>query len=144
METTGSRAGAMEHPGEHSFPYELHGGPPARVQWHFHGRTQLPVAVQSWELPPGGFEGMHTHTDDDIPLEEIYLVTSGTGQFRIDGTVYPVAAGDAVLAPVGSQHDLYNTSDVPLKLLVVWGNPGSADFSRFASNALAQAAHSHE
>ncbi|MEO8907444.1 MAG: cupin domain-containing protein [Microbacteriaceae bacterium] len=113
------------------------------VQWHFHGQTQLPVAVQTWELPPGGFEGMHAHSDDDIPLEEIYLVTSGTGQLRIDGTVYPVAAGDAVLAPVGSQHDLRNTGDVPLKLLVVWGKPGSADFSPFASNTLAQAAHSH-
>ncbi|MEO6826593.1 MAG: cupin domain-containing protein [Microbacteriaceae bacterium] len=141
MDTIASGASALEKAGEHSFGYELHGGAPMRMQWHFYGRSELPVAVQTWELPPGGFEGMHAHTEDDLPLEEIYVVIAGTGQLQVDGITHAVAAGDAVLAPVGSEHDLRNTGDIPLKVLVVWGKPGTADYTGFASAALAKAAH---
>lgn len=142
MDTAASKTSALEKSGEHSFEYELHGGAPMRMQWHFYGRSELPVAVQTWELPPGGFEGMHAHTENDIPLEEMYVVIAGTGRLQVDSTTYDVAAGDAVLAPVGSEHDLRNTGDIPLKVLVVWGKPGTADYSGFASDTLAKAAHS--
>ncbi len=132
----------LEREGEHNFQYELHGGSPIRMGWHFYGLSRMPVAVQTWELPPGGFEGMHAHTEDDVELEEMYVVTEGTGKMRVDGDSYDIGPGDSVLAPPGSSHDLRNTGNVPLKLLVIWGKPGAADYSGFGSAKLAEAARS--
>lgn len=130
----------LERAGDHAFPYSLHDGSPLRMQWHFYGQSELPVAVQTWELPPGGFEGMHSHDRSGIPLEEIYVVTEGTGRMTVDGDEYTVQAGDAVLAKVGTQHDLRNTGEGPLKLLVVWGQPQPSDYSGFGSAKMARLA----
>lgn len=128
----------LERAGDHAFPHSLHDGSPLRMQWHFHGQSELPVAVQTWELPPGGFEGMHAHGEPDMPLEEIYVFVEGTGHMTVDGEEYPVKAGDAVLAKVGTEHDLRNTGDGPLKLLVVWGQPQPSDYSAFGSAKMAR------
>lgn len=130
----------LERSGDHDFDYALHEGSPVRVQWHFYGQSELPVAVQTWELPPGGFEGMHAHTENDLPLEEIYMVLEGVGHMRVDGETFDIAKGDSVLARAGTSHDLRNTGDGPLKVLVIWGTPGAADYSSFGSAKLAQAA----
>lgn len=133
----------IERSGDYNFDYELHDGSPVRIQWHFYGQSELPVAVQTWELPPGGFEGMHAHTENDIPLEEIYIVIEGTGRMRIGDEIFTIVAGDSVLARVGTRHDVRNTGDGLLKLLIVWGKPGTADYSNFGSAKLAQAARVH-
>lgn len=133
----------LERSGDHEFDYALHEGSPVRVQWHFYGQSELPVAVQTWELPPGGFEGMHAHTEHDLPLEEIYVVLDGTGRMRVDEETFDIATGDSVLARAGTSHDLRNTGDGPLRVLVIWGKPGAADYSHFGSAKLAQAAREH-
>ncbi|WP_227878384.1 cupin domain-containing protein [Arthrobacter dokdonensis] len=133
----------LERSGDYGFDYELHEGSPVRIQWHFHGQSELQVAVQTWELPPGGFEGMHAHTENDTPLEEIYIVIEGAGRMRVDDETFDIAAGDSVLARVGTTHDLRNTGDGPLKMLIVWGKPGSADYSNFGSAKSAEAARAH-
>lgn len=133
----------LERSGDHDFDYALHEGSPVRVQWHFYGQSELPVAVQTWELPPGGFEGMHAHTEHDLPLEEIYTVLDGTGRMRVDEETFDIATGDSVLARAGTSHDLRNTGDGPLRVLVIWGKPGAADYSHFGSAKLAQAAREH-
>ena len=52
----------IERAGEHVFDYTLHGGNGSvRMQWHFLDTSRLPVAVQTWELPPGASEGTHAH-----------------------------------------------------------------------------------
>lgn len=123
----------IERQGETSFDYELHGGRhPIHMQWYFLEQSGLPVAVQSWELPPGGSEGMHAHPEE-APLEELYIVIEGSAVMRVDEEEYALGPGDAVLAPVGSRHDLENTGDGPLRLIVVWGEPGATDWSRFGS-----------
>lgn len=133
----------LERSGDHDFDYALHEGSPVRVQWHFYGQSELPVAVQTWELPPAGFEGMHAHTEHDLPLEEIYIVLDGTGRMRVDEETFDIATGDSVLARAGTSHDLRNTGDGPLRVLVIWGKPGAADYSHFGSAKLAQAAREH-
>src|SRR4051794_37138582 len=130
----------LERAGTHAFRYSLHEGSPLQMQWLFYGQSELPVAVQTWELPPGGFEGMHSHAEPDRPLEEIYVFTEGTGEMTVDGETYSVAAGDAVLARVGTRHDLRNTGQGPLKVLVIWGEPRPADYSGFGSARMARAA----
>ncbi|EMY36202.1 cupin domain-containing protein [Arthrobacter crystallopoietes BAB-32] len=131
----------LERRGSFAFDYDLHGGTaPVRMQWLFHNQSTLPVAVQVWELPPGGSEGMHAHPADSCPLEELYIVIEGTARMHLDGERHDLAAGDALLAPVGSEHDLANTGMSKLRVLVVWGEPGVADYSSFGSFAAAQAA----
>ena len=130
----------IERAGEHAFDYPLHGGNGSiRMQWHFLDASRLPVAVQTWELPPGASEGMHAHDAQQQPLDELYLVLAGTGRMHVDDETYDIAAGDGVLAPAGTWHDLANTGSGPLRLLVVWGEPESTDWSGFGS---AQAARS--
>ncbi|MGH8866562.1 MAG: cupin domain-containing protein [Actinomycetes bacterium] len=130
----------FERAGESAFDYRLHGGAePTRIQWYFHERTQLPVAVQSWTLPPGGGEGAHAHGPDQ-PLEELYVVLEGSAAMRVDGVEHTLGPGDAVLATVGSDHDLRNTGSVPLTVMVIWGRPGEADWSAYGTAAAASAA----
>ncbi|MCG2623882.1 cupin domain-containing protein [Arthrobacter sp. I2-34] len=134
----------LERAGAHGFSYGLHGGPPIRMQWHFYGQSELPVAVQTWELPPGGFEGMHSHAGPDGALEEIYVVLEGTGRMEIDGETFEIGVGDSVLARPGTAHDLRNTGGGALKVLTIWGPPGPADFSGFGSARRAAAARAEE
>lgn len=130
----------LEPAGQDRFEYELHGGQgPVTMQWHFFGQTRLPVAVQTWEFPKGGSEGWHAHSGDG-ELEELYLVLEGTGRMNVGDQTYDVGPGDSVLAAAGVEHDLVNTGDEPLRILIIWGSPGHADFSRFGSAKAARAA----
>jgi mannose-6-phosphate isomerase-like protein (cupin superfamily) len=139
----GDPSSALERYGETTFDFVLHGGDGAsHIQWYFHDRSRLPVAVQMWELPPGGSEGMHAHPAED-PLEEQYLIISGQARMRVDDRTVDLGPGDAVLAPVGSEHDLRNTGDTVLRVVVVWGRPGHADFSGFATAEAARQARRH-
>lgn len=123
----------LERAGSTAFDYALHGGDGmARIQWYFLDRARLPVAVQLWELPPGGSEGRHAHHDDE-PLEELYLVVEGHATMNVDHSTHELRPGDAVLAPVGSDHDLRNTGPGTLRVVVVWGRPAAADFSGFGT-----------
>ncbi|MDN5764915.1 MAG: cupin domain-containing protein [Humibacillus sp.] len=131
----------IERAGEHAFDYPLHGGNGSiRMQWHFFDTSRLPVAVQTWELPPGASEGMHTHDPDQQPLDELYLVLAGTGRMHVDDETYEMTTGDSVLAAAGTRHDLANTGPDLLRLLVVWGEPGTTDWSGFGSAQAARRA----
>lgn len=130
----------LERRGDSAFDYKLHAGTPVRMQWLFQDQSRMPVAVQTWEFPPGGFEGMHAHPTEERALEELYVVMEGSARMTVDGQVHQLAAGDAVLAPVGSEHDLVNTGEDMLRVLVVWGQPGTADYSTFGSYQAGQAA----
>lgn len=119
----------IEHAGQTAFDYRLHDGEgEARFQWYFLDASRMPVAVQRWELAPGASEGMHAH-GSDRPLEELYLVTDGMATMRVDDRTYHLGPGDAVLAPVGAEHDLRNTGNETLRLVVVFGAPGTTDWS---------------
>lgn len=130
----------IERSGDTAFDYQLHGGSGlTKIQWYFLDQSQLPVAVQMWELPPGGTEGMHAHPADQ-PIEELYVVTDGSAVMHVGGETYELGPGDALRAPVGSDHDVRNTGDGPLKLLIVWGEPSPVDWSGFGSAQAARAA----
>ncbi|GAA4380550.1 cupin domain-containing protein [Paeniglutamicibacter cryotolerans] len=134
----------LEKRGEHSFDHELHGGSRMRVASHFAGSMTLPVAVQTWELPPGGSEGLHAHGVGPDAVEEFYLVVSGTASMRLGELVHELEAGDCVLAVPGVEHDLRNTGAGTLRMLVIWGPPGNADLSGFGTVARALSLRSTE
>lgn len=131
----------IERAGEYAFEHTLHGGTGSmRMQWHFLEQSRLPVAVQTWELPPGASEGMHAHDPSEQPLDELYLVLAGTGRMRVDAEAYDLASGDSVLAVAGANHDLVNTGQDLLRVLVVWGRPENTDWSGFGSARAARRA----
>lgn len=130
----------LERAGEDTFNYDLHGGHgPVTMQWHFFEQSRLPVAVQTWEFEPGGSEGWHAHAGEG-ELEELYLVLDGTGRMQVGDQTYDIGPGDSVLAAAGVGHDLLNTGDAPLRILIIWGPPGEADFYQFGSAKAARAA----
>lgn len=129
----------LEQRGDYAYDYILHeADTPTTMQWHFLGQSNLPVAVQSWELPPGGTEGMHSHDESGLPKDEIYIVTEGLGRMKVGDHTYDLQPGDAVLAAAGIPHDLVNTGNEPLRLIVVWGYHGHADYSHFGVTKAAQ------
>lgn len=132
----------LERAGDHAFDYPLHGGTaPIRMQWHFLDESNLPVAVQTWQLPPGGTEGRHVHTNQDQPLDEMYVVVDGSARMTVDDVTHELGPGDTVLAPTGSEHDLVNTGASTLRVIVVFGSPEPAiDWSGFGSAQAARAA----
>ena len=58
-------------------------------------------------LKPGEEIGLETHTGND----QFFRFESGNGQVIIDGNVYEVGAGDAVIVPQGAEHNVVNVSD---------------------------------
>jgi quercetin dioxygenase-like cupin family protein len=68
-------------------------------------REYLHTDVQSLaeaSLGPGQQTQRHYHAQS----EEIYLIVEGDGELEVDGEARSVAAGDAILIPPGSWHEL--------------------------------------
>ena len=61
-------------------------------------------------IRPGETVPAHTHLDED----QVYWVTSGTGFVELAGERTAVAAGSAVLIPLGTEHLITNTGNEPL------------------------------
>ncbi len=68
-------------------------------------RTNAPVEMQSLAeatLPAGCATERHYHK----AAEEFYFILEGTGVMKIDGETRDVAAGDAILIPRHSWHQI--------------------------------------
>jgi len=65
-------------------------------------------------LAPGQAQKVHAHAGAD----KIYYVLCGRARLRIDEEEHEVLAGQAVLAPSGSEHGVTNAAGEPLTLLV--------------------------
>jgi len=64
-------------------------------------------------LHPGSSIGYHRQETD-----EIYYVLSGAGRMTMDGKVFDVKAGDAILTRPGSSHGLEQTGNADLVILI--------------------------
>ena len=75
-------------------------------------------------LLPGEEIGLETHKEGD----QFFRFESGQGKVLIDETEYVVGDGDAVIVPVGSQHNVINTSATEtLKLYTIYAPPHHKD-----------------
>jgi mannose-6-phosphate isomerase-like protein (cupin superfamily) len=80
-------------------------------------RSNAPVANHSLAeaaLAPGQATVRHHHRLS----EEIYYLVEGSGEMELDGERRRVTVGDAILIPPRAWHQLTNTGDGPLRLLV--------------------------
>ena len=64
-------------------------------------------------IPVGGSTLEHYHPR----TEEIYFITAGTGQMRIESETRDVRVGDAIAIPPGFKHKIWNTGHIHLTLL---------------------------
>lgn len=61
-------------------------------------------------IHPGETVPAHTHLDED----QVYYVAAGSGFVELAGERTTVAAGSAVLIPLGTEHMITNTGSEPL------------------------------
>ena len=75
----------------------------------------MPFQFRKRALHKGAGIGLHQHDK-----AEIYYVISGRGRYVLDGKVYDVGVGDAMLTRPGSTHSLQQTGDEDLVILITY------------------------
>ena len=87
-------------------------------------------------LAPSEEIGRETHTGND----QFFRFEKGSGKVVIDGTEYEVKAGDAVVVPSGSKHNIINASvSEDLKLYTIYSPAHHQDGVVRATKAEAEA-----
>ena len=74
-------------------------------------------------LTPGEEIGEETHLKSD----QFFRFEIGTGRCIVNGTEYEIKAGDVVLVPSGSKHNVINTGAIDLKLYTIYALPNHKD-----------------
>jgi len=105
----------LEHLEVKATRYRAHGGGVAHMILDTrHLQTLMFLAHAS--VAPG--KKLTGHVD---PMEEIYVIQTGRGRMQVGEEEREVAPGDAIHIPVGHFHELTNTGEEALTLLVVAG-----------------------
>ncbi len=105
----------LEHPEVIATRYQAHGGGVAHMVLDTrHLQTLMFLAHAS--VAPG--KKLIGHVD---PMEEIYIIQNGRGRMQVGNEVCEVEPGDAIHIPIGHYHELTNTGNEILTLLVVAG-----------------------
>ena len=105
----------LEHPEVKATRYRAHGGGIAHMIMDTrHLQTLMFLAHAS--LAPG--KKLIGHVD---PMEEIYIIQKGHGRMKVGDEEKDVAPGDAIHIPIGHFHELTNTGEEEITLLVVSG-----------------------
>lgn len=60
-------------------------------------------------------------------LDQFFRVEEGAGEAVLDGVRTPIQTGFAVLVPAGTNHNIINTGNVPLKLYTLYAPPNHRD-----------------
>lgn len=105
----------LDHSEVKATRYIAHGGGIAHmILTTRHLSTLMFLAHAS--VPPGN--RLRGHED---PMEEIYIIQKGLGRMQVGDEFCDVKEGDAVHVPIGHFHELTNTGEDELTLLVVAG-----------------------
>ncbi len=105
----------LDHPEVKATRYLAHGAGVAHMILDTrHLQTIMFLAHAS--LAPG--KKLIGHVD---PMEEIYYIQTGNGLMQVGEEIQEVFPGDAVHIPIGHFHELTNTGEEELILLVVAG-----------------------
>ena len=91
-----------------------HDGGGNSVAHNFFGTvTDCKLVFRKRILHPGASIGYHLQKDD-----EIYYIVSGTGEMKMNGQVFSVSKGDAILTRPGSSHGLTPTGKEDLVVII--------------------------
>lgn len=100
---------AADQPGPHS------GGGLTTGFSFFSKVNKLHLVFRKRVLHPGSAIGYHLQEED-----EIYYIAAGTGEMKMNGNMFPVQAGDAILTRPGSSHGLKQTGADDLVILIAY------------------------
>ena len=98
--------------------------------------TQLVVM----SLLPGEEIGMEVHPQ----VDQFFRIEEGRAKVVIDGEEHEVDEGFAIIVPAGSQHNVINTGNNPLKLYTLYSPPNHPDGTIHRTRAEAMAAEKEE
>ena len=73
------------------------------------------TAFRKRVLKPGAAIGYHQQKED-----EVYYILSGNGEMKLNGKIYNVKDGDAILTRTGSWHGITNKTKKDLVLIIVY------------------------
>ena len=76
-------------------------------------------------------------------LDQFFRVEEGTGEAVLDGVRTAIRAGFAVIVPAGTNHNIINTGNVPLKLYTLYAPPNHRDGVVHHTRAEAEADDEH-
>ena len=105
----------LEHSEVKATRYQAHGGGVAHMILDTRHLQTLMFLAHATVAPGKRLAG---HVD---PMEEIYIIQSGHGRMQVGEEVCEVKSGDAVHVPMGDFHELTNTGEEELTILVVAG-----------------------
>jgi len=98
--------------------------------------TQLVVM----SLLPGEEIGMEVHPQ----VDQFFRIEEGQAKLVIDGEEHEVDEGFAIIVPAGSQHNVINTGNNPLKLYTLYSPPNHPDGTIHRTRAEAMVAEKEE
>jgi mannose-6-phosphate isomerase-like protein (cupin superfamily) len=105
----------LEHPEVKATRYQAHGGGVAHMILDTRHLKTLMFLAHASVAPRQKLIG---HRD---PMEEIYIIQKGRARIQVGDEEHEVLPGDAVHIPIGHFHELTNTGEEELTLLVVAG-----------------------
>lgn len=107
--------GKLEELGE----YVLSLGPDIRIPGKVFGGNALGTTGCEFSMQsfmPGTETGfLHTHKQH----EELYFFLSGSGEFQVDGDVFPIGEGSIVRVSPNGKRSVRNTGKTPLTMLCI-------------------------
>lgn len=97
----------------------------------------LQMTVMS--IPVGGDIGLETHPHTD----QFLRVEVGQGKAILDGIEYVVSDDFAIIIPAGTEHNVVNTGDVPMKLYSIYTPPEhpAGTIDKTQTDAVARESH---
>lgn len=93
-----------------------HGGGGSSTAYNFFAKaSNVKMAFRKRILHPGSAIGYHLQETD-----EIYYIVNGTGEMQMNGKIFTVKAGDAVLTRPGSSHGLKPVGNKDLTIIITY------------------------
>lgn len=78
------------------------------------------VVVMS--IPPAGEIGEEVHET----LDQVLVIVDGEADTIVEGVATPVRAGELILVPAGTRHNVVNRGPRDLRLYTIYAPPGHA------------------
>lgn len=89
-------------------------------------------------LLPGEEIGAEVHE-----LDQFLRIEAGEGKAVLDGVEHAIGDGSAIVVPAGTEHNIINTSEAPMKLYTVYSPPEHKDGTVHTTKADAESGEEH-
>ena len=76
-------------------------------------------------------------------LDQFFRIEEGSGEAILDGVRTAIRSGFAIVIPAGTNHNIINTGNTPLKLYTLYAPPNHRDGVVHHTRAEAEVDHEH-